>query len=896
MGPEPTKNANVGFTTQSVASIDLDPSQYIAPLQTDWGIQEQQREHERKSRDKASQWVNRQDSSRPAPGAIINSLPLGERMRHNDEIVGLINNILPQTSHSDTRKSKPSSIQPTSASASAIAIAARHNWCQPASADGNTFQDRLLRSNAAFQAPESTPPFADRNSKYHDTGHHDEGRPPDRFGSDVWHASLSLQTAPPTRGVKEEHSPHPGLHEVHWASTNPSEADTCSMTRKQPKRQNSRLTDDEQGTRRWQKRHRTGLKGRLSRTSPAGAGSTNSPRQPANRIPQTYSGRSQQQTQREPQSHPDPNPSSSSSFQDDQLECSPDCKFSDKNFVGSEETCFFWLHNNAKYSTAGRNACQGRKIEISHIVTHAVDHHGLIRAKDPRYTNRAYLMSCQRHDPGTKATGTCAKCKSLHDWRDADFDDEGHHGTTLCLRCWRGFTKTDMKAHLAGPLCSYNAEQPKSMKVYILYTTFCSKHDPPSAPPNFDTPSHGRRPAKARSRSAARDPQQKQQGRNPRTSQQAMQETPNGGQFRPLQPTGKSNKSATSRRPAASHLQVPSRNPQRQQRSPSQTPASLSSSPWERSATRGFEPQSPLRPDIHRPMQMQQAMSQETGNLSLSSPPMRQSNSHGQAFQPAHMQPSLGQSQDSLCQPSPSVHQSPIHEVSQEFDSESLEQLLRSIQALPNQRGQGLLAQPAYQDPTNQQLSGSFIYTGSFQESAMPTIQTTTPIDDFNMVLPLETPFFQPTPSQATASQVPSTMGEPLPIPSPDMDEPSWLPDLDNDDEPIGFFQHIGSNPALQASIGRQDAPIRQQTLRPQGSPPDGSILFGQHTKIDQDSTYESVRQTNTEPDDDFNAMYRTTEPESMEIEDDLAQYIDFRACELPSTYQESSFTNQGLF
>ena len=105
------------------------------------------------------------------------------------------------------------------------------------------------------------------------------------------------------------------------------------------------------------------------------------------------------QTQREPQSHPDPGPSSSSSFQNDRVECSSDCQFSEKNFVGSEETCFFWLHNNAKYSTPGRVACQGRKIEISHIVTHAVDHHGLIRGRDPRHGNRAYLMSCQRHDP-----------------------------------------------------------------------------------------------------------------------------------------------------------------------------------------------------------------------------------------------------------------------------------------------------------------------------------------------------------------------------------------------------------------------------------------------------------------------------------------------------------------
>ncbi|KAL2692109.1 hypothetical protein Neosp_002514 [[Neocosmospora] mangrovei] len=796
MDLEPTKNANVGITTQSVASIDLDASQYGPPPPTEWFIEEQQREYERKSRDKASRWVNRQDSSRPAPGAIINSLPLDERMRHNGEIVGLVDIVLPQPSHSDASKSKPSSIQ----APAALSFAARRNH------DGNTFQDRLLSSNAAFQAPEHTPSFSDRNSEYHDTGHHDEGRPPDTFSSDRWHANLSLQTTPPTRGVKEEHSPHLGLHQVHWASTNPSETDTCSITRKQPKRQNSRLTDDEQGTRRRQKRHRTG---RRPRTSSAVPGPANSSRQAANPSPQTVPGRSRQHTQREPQSHPDPGPSNSSGFQDDRVECNPNRQFSEKDFEGSEETCFFWLHNKAKYSTSGRTACQGRKIEISHIVTHAVDHHGLIRCRDPRYGNRAYLMSCQLHDPGIKATGSCTTCKSLHDWGDVNFDDPDHHGTALCLRCWCGFTKREMKEHLAGPLCAYMAEQPKSTKVYILYTTFCSKDVPPTKPPNFDTPSHGRRPPKGRNRSAAREPQPKQQGRNQRIGQQTPQESSNGNQFRSLQPTGKSNKSATPRRPGALHLEVPAQNPPRlstpAQRPPSQSSLSLSPS-WRQAAAPGFQSQSPLPEEIFR----------------------------------------------------------------QEIDSQSLQQFLQSIQRGPNP-----LAQVAYQDPTDQQLFDDLVYPGSLQGSGMPQIQTT-PIDGFNdMGLPFETLFFQPTPSQATASQVPSTMGEPQPIPSPDMDEPSWLPDLDDGDD----LQQVGSKFAFQESGSRQDAPIRQQTLRPQNSSLNGLIPFGQQVKIERDSTYESMGQTRTEPDDMFNAMYQLG-PDRMDIEEgygpDFTDLFDF--------------------
>lgn len=443
---------------------------------------------------------------------------------------------------------------------------------------------------------------------------------------------------------------------------------------------------------------------------------------------------------------------------------------------------------------------------------------------------------------------------------------------TLCLRCWRGFTKRDMKAHLAGPLCSYMAEQPKSMKVYILYTTFCSKDDPPSAPPNFETPSHGRRPAKGRNRSTARDPQSKQQGRHQRTGQQPSQESPNGSQFRSLQPTGKANKPTTSRRPASSHLEVPTQTPTRLskpgQRRPSQSSLSVDPS-WEQTATRGFQSQSPLPPDIYH--QVRQSMSQEVNNNNLAlSSPMRQSNSHGQSFQPAHMQQSLSDSQNSLHQPVQSAHQSPIHEVPQQFDEEALQQLLQSIEALPNQRGLNSLAQLGYQDPTNQQFFGNFIYTGNFQDSNMPRIQTTTPIDDFMA------PYSQHSPSQATASQVPSTMGEPLPIPSPDMDEPGWLPDLDDDDdEPVRFFQ-IGSHPVLQEPVGQENTPTRQQTLRPQDSSPDGLIPFSQQVKIERDSAYESIEQ------------------DRMEIEDmsqDLTQYFDFdgasQAC------QGISFTSQ---
>ncbi|RSL69186.1 hypothetical protein CEP54_002452 [Fusarium duplospermum] len=160
----------------------------------------------------------------------------------------------------------------------------------------------------------------------------------------------------------------------------------------------------------------------------------------------------------------------------------------------------------------------------------------------------------------------------------------------------------------------------------------------------------------------------------------------------------------------------------------------------------------------------------------------------------------------------------------------------------------------------------------------MPRIQTTTPIDDFL------TPYSQHSPSQATASQVPSTMGEPLPIPSPDMDEPGWLPDLDDDDdEPVRFFQ-IGSHPVLQEPVGQENTPTRQQTLRPHdSSSPDGLIPFSQLVKIERDSAYESIRQDRMEIEEDSGQ--------------DLTQYFDFDgASQAPSACQGISFTSQEYF
>ncbi|KAF4947996.1 hypothetical protein FGADI_9991 [Fusarium gaditjirri] len=179
-----------------------------------------------------------------------------------------------------------------------------------------------------------------------------------------------------------------------------------------------------------------------------------------------------------------------------------------QDFEGACETCFFWLLSPEQFSSPEWHACSGRKDEIGHIVTHAVNHHGLTRGRDPQHSARKYLTSCQSFSPFVKAKGNCAKCSSLSEWTDTDFADPKHRGVVICLRCWRKFDKKQMKEHLAKPLCDYNAEQPKAEKLWILYTAFCSETQLPSKPPKNMPPPRSKRQSSQRAIRKSREQRQ----------------------------------------------------------------------------------------------------------------------------------------------------------------------------------------------------------------------------------------------------------------------------------------------------------------------------------------------------------------------------------------------------
>ncbi|KAJ4140806.1 hypothetical protein NW768_000007 [Fusarium equiseti] len=154
-----------------------------------------------------------------------------------------------------------------------------------------------------------------------------------------------------------------------------------------------------------------------------------------------------------------------------------------EDFEDACKCCIFWLFSPENFD---RQACSSLKEEISHIITHMTDHHGLIRGNDPQNAFRKYLASCQTNNPLIKAKGVCEKCSSIYKWNDEDFMDSAHYGIVLCLRCWHIFNKKEMQHHMSGPLCPWNAEKSKHKKVCDLYTAFCSESYPPSTPPQHE--------------------------------------------------------------------------------------------------------------------------------------------------------------------------------------------------------------------------------------------------------------------------------------------------------------------------------------------------------------------------------------------------------------------------
>ncbi|KAG4256823.1 hypothetical protein FPRO03_03833 [Fusarium proliferatum] len=337
--------------------------------------------------------------------------------------------------------------------------------------------ERLQRSRGALPSFYQIPTVPDRKTRYHDNGKHDKKRPADSLPPQDWPTSSSASSGPQTRSRHTGPTTSPG-QQFGWSRI---DTDTSSALDQLPKHQKSDSTDNSRYL--LPIRNRSGHRHSTSRRSLASV----SPVQPATSLsPQKHGFPLQTRDIPSPPSHGD---SGSSSTQWTEAAGSIARRsVLPEDFEGARETCVFWLLAPEKFSSPEWQACRGRKDEISHIITHITDHHGLIHGRDPLHSARKYLASCQSSNPFVKAKRNCEKCSSLFKWNDRDFADPTHHGVVLCLRCWRKFDKKGMKEHMAGPLCDYNAEQPKTQKLWILYTAFCSGTQLPSKPPKYRAP------------------------------------------------------------------------------------------------------------------------------------------------------------------------------------------------------------------------------------------------------------------------------------------------------------------------------------------------------------------------------------------------------------------------
>ncbi|KAF4979974.1 hypothetical protein FZEAL_3928 [Fusarium zealandicum] len=894
-------NSTQSITGLTVTTIDLDFTRWNNPAGSPWEMKEQKLEERRDSINYVLKWLHELPSSQPSQDTIFNSSSLYRRRRHNHEVVDRVDEVFSRSSRAATSKGRPSSVQTTEVSA----ITALRTWSPSASIIVSSIEERLPESRLVL--PLSDPPTttSDRKSKYNESRHYDQGRPPEASLSEAWEARLPTVSGPQTRGVKNEWAVQ---HQVHW-----SLAAAPTSSKKAPKRRNSRLTDEETTSRRpRRKRNRTGVK---SQASPSSLCLSISPHPGTSHVSQYLANKTftspPRRTRREDSLTANP-PGPATIQVDGAHRTNVRRLLLEGDFEDASETCFFLQYTPDQYMSPERHACRGRKEEISHIVTHAADHHGLVRGTDPRNKSRKYLTRCINYDPVVKTKGNCAKCKSIHAWGDADFADH-QFGVVLCLRCWRSFTKKGMQEHMAGSLCKYNTEQPKAKKMCILYTTFCSESHPPSRVPTVEGPRRAHRAAMSPTHS---DIPTTSHPRQPSITQPNHQQPPGmtsrGAQLHQSlqQQTLGPNTWTTCHSPSTqplphSHGTIHSSPALAQTPSPG-LPSSPYFQQWPQSTANQpalrpiigyvpiYEPPPPgitvLSPTMFQAMQQgtSQAASQPLQTSTHLSAPMRQTKSYDHYSQHRLLEQKLQQqasppNQTATVQPTQyqtrqQPHRSPFYQ---------LHHGQHSYQQLPQEFQQQLLQkQLLKQDPQSAPVQNAFFqqqrsnaprvqHRQAMQSSFDPRTQTSLEThqedgEQFEALLAAfqevtrDRPQSPPPPinhpvsafsasrtsfSQATPSQGLPTIGEPG-AHSPDPNE-SPLFDIDNMDW-SAQLNYVGSRPNLQAPPGPIEPPPRQQIERPRDLALDSRIPSGQQGAVEKDSGFYSIEMKDSDLDEMF--------------------------------------------
>jgi len=861
--------ANSDQNVESNENIDLGN---LPPLNdpTDWQLEQLEEQQRRGSSLQVANWLHHQPNSQPSQNTFITSQSLPQRQLDNYRVIGRVDDVLQRGR------------RPSAQAIGTPGTTGPHSRFFYPSNNVTSIDERLMqrpRPSSQSFLPFGTP--SDRQIRYTDNGNHDEGRPPG-LATPQGSSAFTTPSGPHTRGAYKQ-PPGSITQQTAWSVAG---TDTTSGSKKVPKRQNSRSTDDEAtGKHQHAKRYRSGHKNQsVPRTSPASSGPSRLPQQGPSVPRQTIEDtrESQRQTRNIQPLSASSDSHSSNVRKDGPVRGRPNNLVTPDDFIGACETCFFWLFDPKRLSSPERHACSGRKNEISHIVTHAADHHGLIRGKDPYFTARKYLTSCQTFDPFIKAKGNCGKCESLHEWQGQDFLDQEHYGKVLCLRCWRTFDKKGMQDHMAEPLCDYNAEQPKEKKVHILYTTFCSVAVKPSEPPKNMPPRKSNARGQANKYSRAN---QRQQSNNNQTQRRPEQSTRDlrpaaskapHGQGKAKAHSASTVSPATQDRPRAERPsqfpQQPTRNPPNLQAAPPHP------SPWQQqSAQQPFQPPMSLTiydtsPGLVAGMvkNPQRNGIQEVTQSSYS--PMSQVTSFGSLpggsascsfqSQQAHPQPQAQAQAQGMFPPSypysswqSSIPQPPPQAFSQapsqnsgftrlrpasaqnHLSQQSFDPFLMHKTAPSNRQGSRMQVPTSMNSPMcddeDNMLLGACLDAATadlnlFQDSGMPFYDRDAFVSLSDIVSQV----------QSTPSRVPSTAGESMGLMqrSPKVDEKLWLEHIDEFNDMN--FDHMGSNPELRVTVEMVEPQFHHPEEKLQDQKPNDQISSLLRSALEQDSGY----------------------------------------------------------
>ncbi|KIL93230.1 hypothetical protein FAVG1_03207 [Fusarium avenaceum] len=407
-------------TREGIDNIELNTHELWNELNpSDWQLAEYERDQLRGNDVVVQHWLQNQGNSQPAQGIFINSQSLHQRKRETSNLLVHVENVFGTSSKPSSaqaaRTCDPTALRPRNPTASNIIPSIDERWSQKP------------RPTVQSTKPSST--TADRKAGYPDNDNHDGGRPPSNWITQERSTISATPFRPESRGALKQ-SVDPSSQQTAWsvAGTN-----TSSSSKKPPKRQNSRSIDDDTSRKHaFSKRNRSAINDHSwRRTSPTSSSSVHTglaiPQKPVVAVTPAF----QQGIPGNAVLSAYNDPSSSGARRDRSLHNQTSKLVSYEDFEDRCETCTFWLYDPVQYTSTERQACRGRKEEVSHIITHVCDHHGLVRGRDP----------------------------------NKDFADSEHHGVALCLRCWSKFDKKGMQTHMTEPLCTYNSEQLKQKKV-----------------------------------------------------------------------------------------------------------------------------------------------------------------------------------------------------------------------------------------------------------------------------------------------------------------------------------------------------------------------------------------------------------------------------------------------